>query len=176
MTTIFTPSGQERRNARQGARFPHLQRFAHPSEFCREEPTTICGDILHAARTEVERLGSTRTPAPTLEALLGVISYCYTKGLFSSAAIERELWKTPAFLKAFGNRLPNAEQIRQFRRTHRPAILDVIEHALAEFSQREPDSVRARVIAANGHLADSTSEIARWLLDMANLSDEDESD
>jgi hypothetical protein len=175
MSNNLINTGHASRGADGGAvRLPHLKRFAAPPQDggWREEPTTICGDILHAAHTEVRRLGAeARAPAPNLEAMLGVISYCYAKGLFNSVEIEHELWETPAFLAAFGNNLPTARQIRSFRRHNRPIILSVVEQALQEFSNREPRWVREQVIAAEADLTVPAQALASWLLDMANYSD-----
>jgi len=156
------------------ARLPHLQRFAAPvrNDELQEEPTSICGDVLRAAHTETQRLEAmTPAPAPDLEAMLGVVSYCYAKGLFSSVDIEHELWETPAFLAAFGHNLPTAGQIKNFRRQNRPLILSVVEQALQEFSRREPHWVRQHVIAPEADVTAPAQALAQWLLDMANYSD-----
>ncbi len=180
MSNHVTNQGDEERTGDvRGGRLPHLDRFARPAREggWREEPTTICGDMLRAAHTQAQRLGSdTRAPAAGLEEMLGVVSYCYAKGLFCSAEIEHELWETPAFLAAFGHNLPTSQQIRNFRRRHRLLILSVVEQALEEFSRREPSRVRAQVIAAEADLALPVQALAQWLLDRANLSDSMESD
>jgi hypothetical protein len=172
--SLIKQSNASRSADGSAVRLPHLERFAVPPRDggWREEPTTICGDILHAAHTEAKRLGAdAQAPAPNLEAMLGVISYCYAKGLFNSVEIEHELWETPAFLASFGNKLPTAQQIRSFRRHNRPIILSVVEQALQEFSNREPCWVREQVIAAEADLTVPAQALARWLLDMANYSD-----
>ena len=159
-------------------RLRNLQRFAPQAgdNGSLEMPTTICGDILHAAHNEVERISRPTAVRPDLEAMLGIVSYCYTKGLFSSADIERELWQVPAFLTTFGDRLPTAHQIRSFRRRHRPLILSVIEHAIIEFSHREPLAVQQQVLPPETALTEPAQVIAQWLLDMANYSDSLEED
>src|SRR5687768_7616846 len=66
---------------------------------------TIWKDVLRSAADEVTRLEpapAVETPCPGVCTLLGVISYCYSKGVVSSAAIEREIWASPEFLAAFG--------------------------------------------------------------------------
>jgi hypothetical protein len=102
---------------------------------------TICGDVLQAAHRETEHIDAAlRTMRPDLkprvEAMLGVISYCYAKGLFDSAEIERRLWQDKRFLATFGNEIPSAQSIRSFRRSHRENILAIIEQALSQCRQR----------------------------------------
>jgi hypothetical protein len=101
---------------------------------------TIWKDVLRSAADEVTRLEpapAVETPCPGVCTLLGVISYCYSKGVVSSAAIEREIWASPEFLAAFGQHLPCALQLRNFRRHHRSAILSVIARAHREFWRRQ---------------------------------------
>jgi hypothetical protein len=173
MTNIFSHFYEKRKEQHAANALPHLQRFASPAQYpAVEEPSTICGDILHAAHVEVERLETVKiAPASTLEATLGLISYCYTKGLFSSLEIEHILWETPAFIKTFGDNLPTAQQIRSFRRRNRALILSVIEQAIAEFLRREPISLFQQVVAVESTLATSAEAMAEWLLNMANFSD-----
>ena len=71
--------------------------------------------------------------------MLGVISYCYSKGVVSSHQIEEHLWRNAAFLSAFGDDLPTAPKIRQFRRKHRDVILATIERALQHFWSRRSE-------------------------------------
>ena len=172
MTNIFTRNKSRRSGNPCADRLPHLRCFALPPHdpTPEEQETTICGDILHAAHAEAQRLSSLQ-PASRLEPMLGVISYCYTKGLFSSMEIEHELWQIPAFLAAFGNDLPTAQQIRNFRRRNRPLIISVIEQALDEFSKREPCSVRQQVVAVEPSLDGPAQAMALWLLNMASYSD-----
>jgi hypothetical protein len=178
MTSIFFKRSEPDQR-RQRVHLPHLQRFAAPpfKDGWREEPTTIYNDIRHAAHVEMKRLAAARQgPTRTLEPMLGVISYCYAKGLLLSADIERELWESPAFVEVFGDNLPTAQQIKSFRRRNRAIILSIIEQAIAEFFRREPTTAHRQVLAAEINLADSARAMAQWLLDMANFSDELESD
>jgi hypothetical protein len=120
---------------------PNLHRFAavpDPEPPVESDPLTICGDILRAARVEIERAalissGSSPGSETHLEALLGVISYCYCKGVIRSCEIEEHLVRNAAFRIAFGENLPTAQTIRSFRRRHRDVILATIERALQYF-------------------------------------------
>lgn len=99
-----------------------------------------------------------------VEAMLGVISYCYIKGVFESDEIERRLWQDNTFLATFGNELPTALKIRNFRREHRTAILAIIENAVNRFEERRSGGDSANV-SGTAHVK------AEELLKMANLMD-----
>ena len=105
--------------------------------------------------------------------MLGVISYCYAKGVVSSREIEEHLWRNPAFLSAFGEDLPTAQIIRRFRRQHREAILATIENALQHFwsrrSETSPDTGTTGETAPNA--SSSPHGRAQQLVDAAMLMD-----
>ena len=153
---------------------PHLHTFATGGEqvFKKEHPSTICGDVLRAAEDQAHQLSHAATMSqgealPGVEAMLGVISYCYLKGIFDSGSIERRLWQDAAFLSNFGDKTPTAPRIRAFRRRHRAAILATIEWALVAFRKRAVPTLPA---TENAHAK------AEHLLDMANLMDQLHSD
>ena len=56
------------------------------------------------------------------ESMLGVVSYCYSKGIYSSTDIGRKLAQDPTVRATCGNEVPRPEDIRQFRRLNREAI------------------------------------------------------
>jgi hypothetical protein len=160
---------------------PNLHKFASPPSLAlpaEAEPLTICADILRAAHTETKRVAADMLVAASgpkldLEAMLGVISYCYVKGVISSREIEEHLWRTRAFLSAFGEELPTAPTIRRFRRQHREAILATIESALQHFLSRRseppPDTGATGERARNA--SPSPHARAQQLLDTAILMD-----
>jgi hypothetical protein len=160
---------------------PNLHKFASPGTLALPvvaEPLTICGDILRAAHTETERVAADRLasvsgPKLNLEAMLGVISYCYAKGVVSSREIEEHLWRNAAFLRAFGEDLPTAQAIRRFRRQHREAILATIESALQHFwSRRSEPSLDTGTTGETPRNAFSSPHAqAQQLVDAAMLMD-----
>ena len=160
---------------------PSLHKFApapSPAAPFESEPLTICGDILRAAHTEIERVAADRSvatsgPKLNLEAMLGVISYCYSKGVVGSHEIEQHLWRNAAFLNAFGEDLPTAQTIRCFRRQHREAILATIERALDYFGKRQSEPPPASVTTCETACAVATSPRVRaqQMLDAANNVD-----
>ena len=54
--------------------------------------------------------------------LLGVIAYCYAKGVYRSEDIERELLADPELRATIGDEVPSAAAIRRFRRLNRAAL------------------------------------------------------
>jgi hypothetical protein len=61
------------------------------------------------------------------ESMLGAVSYCYMKGVYSSSDIERKMYDDPAFRASCGNEIPRPEDIRRFRRLNREAIQATLE-------------------------------------------------
>ena len=170
--------------ARFGVALPHLHRFAGPA--CGrpdgpEEPTTIFEDVLRAAHRETERIdAAVRTLRPDsrsrIEAMLGVISYCYAKGVFDSEEIERRLWQDEAFLATFGEGIPSARKIRSFRWRHRENLLAIIEQALQESARRASSPAASSCDGVSAAGEDSVRLQAQQLLDMASIMDQLASD
>jgi hypothetical protein len=65
-------------------------------------------------------------PVPP-ESMLGVVSYCYAKGVYGSNDIGRKLNQNPAFRASCQNEVPRPEDIRRFRKLNREAIQKTLE-------------------------------------------------
>lgn len=144
------------------------------------EGTKICEGVLAAAHREAERLNDVSAPLSPVarsrvEALLGVISYCYAKGCFDSAEIEERLWEDEAFLATFGQEVPRARSIRAFRRRHRENILAIIEQSLSDYGSAGSGAPPAIAVAPDAAWT-SAHHRAEQLLDMANIMDQLASD
>ena len=102
---------------------------------------TLTGFIAKAAH-EVAEHSATPVVVPKdggsipAETMLGVVSYCYTKGVYASEDIGRELGKEPLVQEMAHGDLPRPEDIRRFRRLNREAIQETVEKALA-FARRK---------------------------------------
>ena len=68
-----------------------------------------------------------------LEAMLGVITHCYVRGLFCSKDIAQVLRDEPQMREAFGRALPNEENIRRFRRRYAAEIEEALESLYRAF-------------------------------------------
>jgi len=62
--------------------------------------------------------------------MLGVVSYCYTKGVFASDDIVRKLARDPSVRAVAGGDMPRSQDIRRFRKLNREAIQSTVEKAL----------------------------------------------
>lgn len=69
-------------------------------------------------------------PSLPVRAMLGLLTYCYVKGIFSSSDIERRLWEDTRIRMACPGDIPEAHTIRKFRRLNREVILSTLEQAL----------------------------------------------
>lgn len=69
-------------------------------------------------------------PSLPVRAMLGLLTYCYVKGIFSSSDIERRLWEDTRIRMACPGDIPEAHTIRRFRRLNREVILSTLEQAL----------------------------------------------
>jgi len=77
--------------------------------------------------------------------LLGVITYCYARGVFSSKEIADKLRQEPALRKSFGRHLPDETAIKAFRRLYAAEIEDLLETAYRAFPPENP-----KISAAQG--------------------------
>ena len=64
------------------------------------------------------------------ESMLGAVSYCYSKGVYSSKEIGRKMAQDPVFRASCQSGVPRPEDILRFRRLNREAILKTLEKAL----------------------------------------------
>lgn len=71
------------------------------------------------------------------EAMLGAVSYCYAKGVYSSEEIEDRMLRDPKFREAMHGEVPRAEAIRRFRVLNGDAIRATLEKAF-RFMRKRP--------------------------------------
>ena len=68
--------------------------------------------------------------------VLGIVSYCYAKGVYAAEDIERRLLKDSKVREACGNEVPRASAIRRFRRLNREAIFSILERFFRRIRRR----------------------------------------
>jgi len=93
----------------------------HPTIFFVKAAAEIC----HQSRKPVVNPKDTGPLPPA--AMLGIVSYCYAKGVYAAEDIERKLITNPTVRAACANEVPTAGAIRRFRRFNREAILATLE-------------------------------------------------
>ena len=152
----------------------NLHKFV-PGQPRDSRPPTDASDltvsIKDAAAKAVQEGAPVRAPnesgALPPEQLLGAVSYCYAKGVYTSEDIERKMLHDPKLREAIGENVPSAGAIRRFRVLNRDAIRATLEKAfrfLRKKSAREiqtplPDQPVA-VPPANAP-GESTVKVAR---------------
>jgi len=69
---------------------------------------------------------ATPTPPPPRPEMLGAVAYSYAKGVYRSEDISRKMEGNPEYRAASGERVPDAQAIRRFRRLNRDAIMETL--------------------------------------------------
>jgi hypothetical protein len=122
----------------------HLKPFAHgvpvPPSGQRGDGTTQL--IRRAAVETVAESGKPVVVPKTAGAmspdeLLGAVAYCYVKGVFSSADIERKMLRDAEFRDALDGVVPDPATIRKFRRMNREAIQVLLEKFYGRLRQQQ---------------------------------------
>jgi hypothetical protein len=117
-----------------------LGKFATPDETDGETDPGVTMMIRKAARqtAAAEHLAaSPDSGAFTPKDLLGVIAYCYARGIYGSAEIEQRMLTDPELLKVVGYEVPRPKAIRRFRQHNRVAIRQVLEQYLRQEHDRQ---------------------------------------
>jgi hypothetical protein len=89
---------------------------------------TAAETVAHSPKPVVVPKDGGSIPAGSM---LGVVSYCYTKGVFAADDIGRKLAGDPSIRVVAGDDIPRPEDIRRFRKLNREAIQSTVEKALA---------------------------------------------
>jgi len=113
----------------------HLNQLASGSAPAASQEDSVTAFIAKAAAETIKEspkpvvVPKTAGPVPP-ESMLGVVSYCYAKGVYGSNDIGRKLNQDPAFRLSCKNDVPRPEDIRRFRRLNREAIQKTLEKVL----------------------------------------------
>jgi hypothetical protein len=125
----------------------HLGRFApgaQPPEDSTETSQTVV--IKRAAAEIVEQSGqpvmSKDSGALPPKEMLGAVSYCYAKGVYTSEEIESKMLRDPQFREAVHGEVPDARAIRRFRRGNREAIKRTLEKAFRFMRKKQKREVQ----------------------------------
>jgi len=98
-----------------------------PPAACEESVTTLIARAAAETCQEKHVVVPKNAGPVGAESMLGVVSYCYMKGVYSSSDIEQRMYDDPAFRASCGNEIPRPEDIRRFRRLNRDAIQATLE-------------------------------------------------
>ena len=72
-----------------------------------------------------------------LKEMLGVMTYCYARGVFCSKDIAAFLKENPELRKSLGRKLPDEEMIRRFRRRYAADIEETLENVYRVFPEKQ---------------------------------------
>jgi hypothetical protein len=104
------------------------------------------GETMFIRRAAVQTVEKNLQPAEQqsdefglpMKEMLGVITYCYARGVFFSGAIADLLKKEPELRKAFGSKLPDGQAVRRFRRRYAEEIEEALETLYRAFPPTDP--------------------------------------
>ena len=107
-----------------------------------ETETGVTVSIKRAASQTVQQGGQPIVPkdggALPGEGMLGAVSYCYAKGVYTSEEIEHKMRRDPQLRESVQGEVPNANAIRRFRRLNRGAIQQTLEKAFGFMRTKKP--------------------------------------
>ncbi len=121
----------------------HLGRFVTHDPTPAGEPEGATMIIKRAAVETARNAEKTAGPGDSesdlpLSVMLGLISYCYARGIFRSDDIARRLQEQPELAAAFGGNLPDGPAVRRFRRRHSEEIEETLETLYRELPSDAP--------------------------------------
>jgi hypothetical protein len=97
--------------------------------------------VKRAVQQTVEQAGHVAMPKDSGELppaeMLGAVSYCYAKGVYSSEEIEARMLRDPRLRESVHGEVPRAEAIRRFRLLNRDVIRTTLEKAF-RFMRKRP--------------------------------------
>jgi len=125
------------------------------------EPSTAEGETFFIKRTAAATVQKQLHPAEQestefglpLKEMLGLITYCYARGVFASGEIARLLKQEPALAKSLGRNLPNEDAIRRFRRRYAGEIEDALELLYTAFPPQHDPTLPAHAEPGQGNTA-----------------------
>jgi len=126
----------------------HLGRFAPstPAAAPNDETTGVTVMIKRAAAETVQQGAKPVVPkdggALPADEMLGAVSYCYAKGVFTSEEIEQKMLKDKELRAAVHDDVPDAKSIRRFRRLNHGAIQATLEKAFGFMRRKEKQALQ----------------------------------
>jgi len=111
-----------------------------------EPDSSLTVSVKLAAAETVEQVG---TPVLAKDSgalppreMLGAVSYCYAKGVYTSEEIEHKMLVNPELRNAVDGEVPTADAIRGFRRLNRQAIQRTLEKAFGFLRKKNAAQVQ----------------------------------
>src|SRR5262245_6988594 len=115
---------------------------------------TVSGFILDAVnetcREPTAHVVQVKGPVLEAKSMVGVITYCYAKGVLSASEIERGLWKDDELRSVCAANIPTARTISRFRRLNRQVIQCCLEKALRRVRRALAQSTLSQGVHCGG--------------------------
>lgn len=146
-------------NAPDGETTLHLGKFAPGQQPNPDETSTGVTMMIQRAAAQTMEQGA-RPVAPREagelppDKMLGAVSYCYAKGVYTSEEIEQKMLKDKELREAVHGNVPDARAIRRFRQLNRGAIQATLEKAFGFLRRRQKHEAKA---APEGRISSSPS-------------------
>ncbi len=120
----------------------NLLPFATPSRTHPSKPSSLVEAVKVAVQNVVETcMKALSADRPSLafqpRVLLGVLTYCYARGVFSSAEVLDCLARDEYFCRACHDQFPTPGQIRQFRDLNREPVQGCLAFALQFLAEQQ---------------------------------------
>ena len=123
----------------------HLGKFAPNAQPADPADTGATLIIKRAAAETVEQSGQPVAPkegALPPKEMLGAVSYCYAKGVYTSDEIESKMLRDRQLRESVHGEVPDAQAIRDFRRSNREAIKKTLEKAFRFLRKKEKPELK----------------------------------
>lgn len=93
--------------------------------------------------------------------MLGAVSYCYAKGVYTSEEIERKMMRDPKLRESVHGNVPTAQAIRRFRVLNRGAIQQTLEKAFRLLWRKRKPAPESDQVVPAAEAGESTINVVR---------------
>jgi hypothetical protein len=145
----------------------HLHKFspAPPQAGVPEPETGLTAVVKSAAQEFVQKSGAPTIPReggelPAKE-MLGAVSYCYAKGVYTSEEIERKMMRDSKLRESVHGNVPSANAIRRFRALNRGAIQQTLEKVFRVLWKKRPSAAEPKRFDPVGQAGENTVSVGR---------------
>ena len=155
--------GNENKNPDESTTL-HLGKFAPGSAApVQPDPETGLTVTIKTAAAETMKRNAVpvigATAALPAKEMLGAVSYCYAKGVYTSEDIERRMLRDEKLREAVHGEVPDALAIRRFRRLNRGAIQQTLEKAFSFLCKRKKAAAAQQPLPVSASPAPASGEV-----------------
>lgn len=125
----------------------HLGKFSPGAQ--PQSPDETAGMTVMIKRAAAESVQQGATPIVPKDGgalaggeMLGAVSYCYAKGVYTSEEIEQKMLKDQQLREAVHGDVPDAKAIRRFRRLNHDAIQNTLAKAFSFMRKKQKADIQ----------------------------------